>query len=67
MRVLMKSGYRLLTVVFLMLTGCTLGPKYKRPQVALPPYTAGLPQAAQGISRRRKVVDCFPGLRSYRN
>jgi multidrug efflux system outer membrane protein len=38
----MSGGRFLVAIAFLMLSGCTLGPKYKRPQVAVPDTYRGL-------------------------
>jgi multidrug efflux system outer membrane protein len=38
----MRSRYSLFVIALLLLTGCTLGPKYKRPTVAVPDTYRGL-------------------------
>lgn len=38
----MSGRHWLIAIAFLMLTGCTLGPKYKRPQVTVPDTYRGL-------------------------
>jgi outer membrane protein, multidrug efflux system len=44
----MRRRHSLFATVLLLLTGCTLGPKYKRPTVAVPDtYRGGAPDAAQ--------------------
>lgn len=50
MRVLMKCGYRLFTVLLILLAGCKFGPNYKRPKVDTPSVYRADPQAAQGVS-----------------
>jgi multidrug efflux system outer membrane protein len=46
MRVFMKSGYGLLMAALILLTGCTLGPNYKRPKVDAPQVYRGVDQLA---------------------
>src|SRR4051794_39748430 len=48
-RLVMSGGRFLLVMSFLVLTGCTLGPKYKRPQVTVPDSYRGL---APGTDRQ---------------
>ena len=50
MKVLMKCGYRLFTVLLVLLAGCKFGPNYKRPKVDTPSVYRADPQAAQGVS-----------------
>jgi len=50
MRVLMKCGYRLFTVLLVLLAGCKFGPNYKRPKVDTPSVYRADAQAAQGVS-----------------
>ena len=50
MRALMKCGYRLFTVLLILLAGCKVGPNYKRPKVDAPSVYRADTQAAQGIS-----------------
>src|SRR5436305_7575544 len=38
----MRSRHSLFVIALLLLTGCTLGPKYKRPTVAVPDIYRGL-------------------------
>ncbi|HVI77526.1 MAG TPA: hypothetical protein VM715_05075, partial [Candidatus Acidoferrum sp.] len=38
----MRSRHSLFVIALLLLTGCTLGPKYKRPTVAVPDTYRGL-------------------------
>jgi multidrug efflux system outer membrane protein len=46
----MKCGYRLFTVLLVLLAGCKVGPNYKRPKVDTPSVYRADTQAAQGIS-----------------
>jgi multidrug efflux system outer membrane protein len=46
----MKCGYRLFTVLLVLLAGCKFGPNYKRPKVDTPSVYRADPQAAQGVS-----------------
>ena len=48
----MKCGYRLFTVLLILLAGCKFGPNYKRPKPwTVPPYTARTAQSRpQGVS-----------------
>lgn len=46
----MKCGYRLFTVLLILLAGCKFGPNYKRPKVDTPSVYRAHPQAAQGVS-----------------
>jgi multidrug efflux system outer membrane protein len=46
----MKCGYRLFTVLLILLAGCKFGPNYKRPKVDTPSVYRADPQAAQGVS-----------------
>ena len=50
MKVLMKCGYRLFTVLLILLAGCKFGPNYKRPKVDTPSVYRADAQAAQGVS-----------------
>lgn len=50
MRVLMKCGHRLFTVLLVLLAGCKFGPNYKRPKVDTPSVYRADAQAAQGVS-----------------
>ena len=46
----MKCGYRLFTVLLILLAGCKFGPNYKRPKVDTPSVYRADAQAAQGVS-----------------
>jgi outer membrane protein, multidrug efflux system len=46
----MKCGYRLFTVLLVLLAGCKFGPNYKRPKVDTPSVYRADAQAAQGVS-----------------
>lgn len=46
----MKRGYRLFTVLLILLAGCKFGPNYKRPKVDTPSVYRADAQAGQGAS-----------------
>ncbi|HEY2234582.1 MAG TPA: TolC family protein, partial [Candidatus Angelobacter sp.] len=46
----MNCGYRLFTVLLILVAGCKVGPNYKRPKVDTPSVYRADAQAAQGIS-----------------
>ncbi len=46
----MKCGYRLFTLVLILLAGCKFGPNYKRPKVDTPSVYRADTQAAPGVS-----------------
>src|SRR4029077_4694347 len=50
MKVLMKCGYRLFTVLLVLLAGGKFGPNYKRPKVDTPSVYRADAQAAPGVS-----------------